>query len=485
MNYLDYFREICSIPHVSHHTGGISDYLVAFADSNGLESFRDDSGNVVIRKKAAGFRRNRQSPVILQAHMDMVGVCTDGRDMTREPIRPIFEGDIISADASSLGADNGIGMSYILDILADKKLKSPEIEAVFTADEEDGMEGVRNFDFSKLNASFVINLDSECEDEVCVSSAGGMNEEIRIGFNDGFYRLESGVLSEITIFGLKGGHSGNQIHKRRANAIICLVRLLRELSLRHDIRFVSISGGSARNVIPSRASASVLYCGFDFESFRKDFKETLADLRKKHLKSDPDFDAEVVWRKDSKVKSLSSMNSKLFEMLSSLPDGLMESDADGNAVTSLNFGMADFNKEEKVLTFKALVRSNIDSHRNELADKVRLVFEGDNSLKSPVSAFSYVVNTDQEYGAWQRREKSALLDFFLKTHKRKLDKNPKVTSTHGGLECGYFSQGIKDCDLISIGPDISDVHSVKEKAFASSCERIMGVLKAMLENWEL
>ena len=485
MNYLDYFREICSIPHVSHHTSGISDYLVAFAESNGLESFRDDSGNVLIRKKAVGFRRNRQSPVVLQAHMDMVGVCTDGRDMTSTPIQPIFEGDIISADASSLGADNGIGMSYILDILADKKLKSPEIEAVFTTDEEVGMDGARNFDFSRLNASYVINLDSECEDEVCVSSAGGVNEEIRIGFNDGFYRLESGVLAEITIFGLKGGHSGNQIHKGRANAIICLIDLLHELSLRHDIRFVSISGGSVRNVIPSRASASVLYCGFDFESFRKDFKDALADLRKRHLKTDPDFDAEVIWRKDSKVKSLSSMNAKLFEMLSSLPDGLIESDANGNAVTSLNFGIAVFDKDERVLTLKALVRSNIDSHRNELADRVRLIFDGDNSLKSPVSAFSCTVSTDQDYGAWQRREKSALLDFYLKTYKQTLGKEPKVTSTHGGLECGYISQGIKDCDLISIGPDICDVHSVKEKAFVSSCERVLGVLKAMLENWEL
>ena len=485
MNYLDYFKEICAIPHVSHHTEGICRYLIDFARAKGLDYRKDESGNVIITKPASSAGKASLSTVVLQAHVDMVGVSVDGRDMSNEPVRLAINGDRISAEGSSLGADNGIGLCYILDVLSDDSLISPRIQAIFTVDEEVGMVGMKHLDFSSISGRHVINLDSESEDEVVVSSAGGVSAEVSVSIRESAWRLQSGTLAQISVFGLPGGHSGNQIHKGRANAIMSLASVLSEISDKHDARFVSLCGGDAANAIPSSATVEVLYCGADFESFRRDMKSFLASYRRDHIKMNPGFDAEIVWKKESRVRCLSAMNSAFFKMLSSFPDGMLEADESGNALTSLNFGVAAFDKDSRTLKLDALLRSNADVSRNKLADDIRSIAEGYGDASDNASAFSCSIAFSGEYGAWQRREGSPLLEYYMSEYEREFGKSVRVVSTHGGLECGFFAQNIPDCDLISIGPEISNIHSVHESASVASCDRVLDLLKRLLENWRL
>lgn len=309
MNYLDYFKEIANIPHITYHTKKISDYVCDFAKKNGLEYYQDDKNNVIVYKSCPNIGERNRSSVILQSHLDMVGVSVDGRDMKTTSIELKIGDNKISACGTSLGADNGIGVSFILDILSDTNLDHPDIQAVFTVDEEDGMEGIENLDFSRLNSKFVINLDSEDEREVIVSSAGGIDEEITIPFDERFFEERKGNIVDIKLYGMTGGHSGCCIQYGRANAIMCLSNILLNIANSYDIFFVALDGGNMRNAIPDFASARFLYTGNDIEELLGQINKEIAKMKTKYFQTDPNLQSDVSLIRDASSMCLTDRKS--------------------------------------------------------------------------------------------------------------------------------------------------------------------------------
>jgi len=465
-----HFSAICDIPHPSFHEEQIREHLIGFARAHNLEWLSDDAGNVIIRKGATAGMENRAG-VILQGHMDMVPQKNSDttHDFTTDPIKAYIDGDWVTAEGTTLGADNGIGMAATLAILAATDLQHGPIEALFTATEETGMIGAQGLKPGVLQGKILLNLDTEDEGELYIGCAGGARMEIT-----GQYTPEAvaGEFSFKTLAfsGLKGGHSGCDIHLGRGNAIKLLVRVLQCLQ-EHGVRIASINGGSLANAIPREASAviaipesALAVCAQIIDQCSNDISAELAVV-------EPDLQLTLSDAAPATQLMPLADQHKWVAAVSACPNGAqrMSDSIEGVVETSLNIGV--FTVDEGKVCAHVLARSLVGSCNDALRDAVAGLFR---------MIGAEVVYQDS-YPGWKPDPDSQVLKLMQQVYHDLYGKTPGVQVVHAGLECGLLGSKYPQWDMISLGPTIRFPHSPDEKVHIQSVARFWDFLVATLK----
>lgn len=465
-----FFEMLSSVPHGSDNIAQISELCCDFARQRNLEYIQDELGNVIIFKPATkGYEEHE--PVIIQGHMDMVAVKTPDCDidLLTDGLRLRTDGEWLWADGTSLGGDDGIALAMAMAILDSDDIPHPPIEALFTINEETGMDGAVFLDTSVLKGRRMLNLDSEEEGIITVGCAGGARVygEFKLNF-------ETAKMGHATlkIKGLTGGHSGAEIQKHRANSNKLMGELLRLLSEKFGIHLISVDGGEKDNAIANATSAvfafSPEYSENELSAAVLSFAKTAVE---KYSSTDPDM--EIVFQ-NLGVKELSCADAEtthsVISAMCTVPDGVqtMSADIEGLVETSLNFGVLKTESDTVSMTF--CLRSSVKSEKEALIKLVSdIIFDcGGNSTYG------------SEYPAWEYRKDSPLRDALSMEYERQSGKAPVITVIHAGLECGLFSEKIKGLDCVSIGPDMLDIHTTGEKLNIPSTQRTWELVKALL-----
>ena len=465
-----YFDKITKIPHGSGDTDKIASFCVNFAKEHNLKHYRDEANNVVIYKDATKGYENAES-VILQGHLDMVCQKTEDNtiDFSKDSLEVFVDGDFLKAKNTTLGADNGIAVACVLAILESDTYAHPPIEAVFTTDEETGMIGATALDTSVLNSKKMINIDSEEEDTMTVSCAGG--SDFKVTFS--FAREEvNGTEIEIVLKGLQGGHSGIEIDKGRVNANILAGRILNHLKNKADnFRVISINGGNKTNAITNLTKISL--CVNNKDEFIKNATEYFEVIKNELSVREPDFTYDINSLENGTFKSIKKeVSDAVIYALTCVPNGVIDMSAEIKKLveTSLNLGILE--TDESNIKMHISLRSNKETTMNALEEKLSAFF---GRLPCEFSVFD-------KYPSWEFNNNSTLQKLYKEVYEKETGKALKVEAIHAGLECGVFASKIKDFDCISIGPDMFDVHTVKERLSVSSTERIFKILLKVLEN---
>ena len=466
-----YFEEICKIPHGSGNTKAISDYLVDFAKGQGLDFVQDEWNNVVIRKPASpGYEQ--AEPVILQGHMDMVCEKAPGveHDFEQDPLKLEVEGNFVRARGTTLGGDDGIAVAYALALLEAKEIAHPALEVLITVDEEIGLLGADHFDASVLKGRRLINLDSEEEGILLTGCAGGMCAVSSIPVN---YRNASGRIWEVRIEGLAGGHSGTEIDKNRGNANTLMGRLLYTLKKEIPFEIASLTGGQKDNVIPRECTCELVIQKEDEEAFKACLERLQEDLGKEYAGSEEGLAVRKRFLEEARAGVLHPVSrEKVIFYLMNIPGGVqkMSGNIPGLVETSVNLGT--LNLEDEVLSGVASIRSSVNSAKEAVADQVEYLTEflgGDFEKQG-------------EYPAWEYRENSPLRERMTEIYRRKYGKDPVIQVIHAGLECGIFYEKIPGLDCVSMGPDILDIHTPKERLDIASTQRVWDYLLEVLAS---
>ena len=476
-----YFSEISKIPRASKKEKEISDWLVKFAKERKLKVIQDEHYNVIIKKKATEGYEDF-SPLILQGHMDMVWEKNKDTefDFSTQGIELVIDGDFLKANGTTLGADNGIAVAYALAILDSDDIKHPALEVVITTDEEDGMSGVVNLDFDEFDGKTLINLDTEEYGEVYVSSAGGTRTEIKFIFET--KKIGNGYTPiSIEVKGLSGGHSGAEIHKNLGNSIKILSEVLYHLSKRYEMSLIHIDGGGKVNAIPREAVAEIAVkldgdsidelkklAGLAFENILKDFK--VSD-------KSPILAIEKIEEKNLGISLGDTLN--IINFLHEVPNGVLEMSKhiEGLVETSINIGfisteIVDGNVKIRI---KSLARSMANNPLNKLVEEVTdLTRKHDANIKIAASNPS-----------WEYKEDSKIRELIEKSFKEITGNKPVIKAIHAGLECGVFTQNIKDADVVSIGPNIYGAHTPEERMDIKSVGETWEWLLKILENYNI
>ncbi len=476
-----YFSEISKIPRASKKEKEISDWLVKFAKERKLKVIQDEHYNVIIKKKATEGYEDF-SPLILQGHMDMVWEKNKDTefDFSTQGIELVIDGDFLKANGTTLGADNGIAVAYALAILDSDDIKHPALEVVITTDEEDGMSGVVNLDFDEFDGKTLINLDTEEYGEVYVSSAGGTRTETKFIFET--KKIGNGYTPiSIEVKGLSGGHSGAEIHKNLGNSIKILSEVLYHLSKRYEMSLVHIDGGGKVNAIPREAVAEIAVkldgdsidelkklSGLAFENILKDFK--VSD-------KSPILAIEKIEEKNLGISLGDTLN--IINFLHEVPNGVLEMSKhiEGLVETSINIGfisteIVDGNVKIRI---KSLARSMANDPLNKLVEEVTdLTRKHDANIKIAASNPS-----------WEYKEDSKIRELIEKSFKEITGNKPVIKAIHAGLECGVFTQNIKDADVVSIGPNIYGAHTPEERMDIKSVGETWEWLLKILENYNI
>ena len=466
-----YFEELCKIPHGSYNTRAISDYLVTFAKEHQLAYDQDAADNVVIYKPAtAGYEA--APTTILQGHMDMVCEKTadSDHDFFKDPIQIYVDGDFIRAKDTTLGGDNGIAIAYALAILESDTIAHPALEVVITSDEEVGLLGAAALDTSKLKGTYMINIDSEDEGVLTVGCAGGLTGQAKLPLH--FWEAD-GLLLEVTIDQLQGGHSGIDADKNRGNANILMGRYLSELSLACDFMISDIKGGQKDNVITPASYASLVVSEEDVVSVMHFTEEFQAALRTEYAGSD-DHVTVTVAPKISGTYPVMDLPSKMrvLMFLRNVPNGVLKMSGliEGLVQTSANLGVMRI--EGSSFVASSGIRSNINPPKYDVGNRMRQLSE-------------YLGGEYQEsgvYPCWAYNPDSKLRILMRDVFERMYGRRPVVEAIHAGLECGVFFENINNLDCISIGPDMMDVHTTKERLSISSVGRTWDYLLQVLKE---
>ena len=466
-----FFEELCAIPHGSHNTKAISDYCVAFAKSCGLAVEQDAHNNVIIRKDASAGYENAPT-VILQGHLDMVCVkdADCPKDMAKEGLDLVVEGDFVRAKGTSLGGDDGIAVAMALAILDDDTLPHPALEALFTVDEEVGMLGAMALDFSTLKGRWLINIDSEEEGIITVGCAGGTTLDCLLPLRREERR---GVCCTVTLAELKGGHSGTEIHKGRASATALLGRLLQEMASAAPYGLVTLQGGTVGNAIPCTAEATLVASAGDVAALQAACEQCAAILRHEYAVTDADMSITFAAGEETTVSAVDAAgtNAAVFA-LAQLPQGVvtMSQDMEGLVQTSLNLGVLTMSESEMQMRFT--IRSSVESQKLWLRHRL----EG---FMAFVGGKAEVVT---DYPGWEFRRDSALRELVVACYREQYGAEPEVAAIHAGLECGILCGKAPDLDCVSIGPDIHDIHSPQERLSISSTQRVYEMMLKVLEK---
>ena len=467
-----HFAEIVNIPRPSGSEDKIRQYLVDFAVAHNIEHSVDEAGNVYMRKAATPGYEDRKG-IVIQAHMDMVPQKNNDKefDFINDPIEAYIDGEWVTANGTTLGADNGIGMAAILAVLEDDTIEHGPIEGLITATEETGMDGAFGLKGGLLQGDILLNLDSETEGELYVGCAGGMDANITMEYQaeaakEGYKALE------LSVKGCKGGHSGIQIVCQRANANKLLFRILRELSAAVDMQLASVDGGGLRNAIPREAIAVVMVAEADVEKVKD-----IAAVAEKN------FVAEFAGVEDSIVVAVEEVAApaevmpadvakRLMAAVVACPDGVekMSLAMEGLVQTSNNF--ARVVSDGTQIKMQTLMRSSVRSEKEALGDAIKAVFE----------LAGAEVELSGSYDGWNPNMESPILKAMLESYEALYGKKPAVTAIHAGLECGIIGSNYPGLDMISFGPTICYPHSPDEKVEIASVEKFYDFLLHTLKN---
>ena len=467
----EYFEKLCSVPHGSGNTKQISDLCAGFARELGLRWRQDEVNNLVIWKDASpGYEG--ATPVILQGHMDMVCVKTEDcpKDMAAEGLDLATDGEWVWAEGTSLGGDNCIAVAMILAILADDSLPHPPLEAVFTVDEEVGMDGAFALDCSDLKGRKLVNLDSEEEGVFTVSCAGGLRLDCFLAGEQSALTSEKGYT--VTLEGLLGGHSGGEIHKGRASANHVMGRVLFNAAGRvPGLRLADIRGGRFDNVICPYNQARVAVPAeraADFEAFIREFEKI---LQNEYAGCDDGLTLTCAPAELERALS-PKVSFRMLNVLMVLPQGVqaMSADFPGLVQTSLNLGVMGM--EADGLHFSISIRSCIASQKTMMVQKVRAI----------VASARGTVTEHGNYPGWQYARESVLREDILAAYQAVSGKEGRIEATHGGLECGLFIEKIPGLDAVSAGPELVDIHSPQEKMNAHSVRRVYEMTCELLKR---
>lgn len=465
-----YFEEMTKIPRASFKEDKIATWLVDFAKEHELDYTRDDHDNVIIRKP--GTEGYELSPtLIIQGHMDMV--CekseTSNINFDTDPIEFTVEDGKIIAHETTLGADNGIAVAMALAILESDDIEHPPLEVLITSNEESGMTGASNLDGSILKGKMLLNIDSETEGVACIACAGGRRDSLT--FKKEFKEISKGrVFYELSISGLKGGHSGQEIQKGLGNSNKLLARALYEL--RDNIDLVDISGGAKPNAIPRYAKAIIAVDENELVEIQKKVIILNRDYVKEFGNTDPDvrLNFEATSHHDKALKD--ELAEKIVQTLLVLPNGVqsMSNDIEGLVGSSINVGVIESdNGEIRILTN---IRSALTSLKNEIGIR--------NFEIAKLVGATYEIKSD--YPAWEYKVESPLREVATKVYRELNQKDLELEAIHAGLECGIFKDTIGDIDMLSIGPNIRGPHAPGENLEIASTERVYEFVKQILKN---
>ncbi len=469
------FNDICKIPHPSHHEQMITKYIVDFANSHHIAYQIDKAGNILLSKPATKGLEHCPS-IALQAHMDMVPQKNEGtvHDFLTDPIQAYVDGEWVKAKGTTLGADNGVGLASALAVLIDPTVEHGPLEVLVTTSEETGMHGAFGLQPNWLKSKYLINTDSEDEGEIFTGCAGGVDFTTTFAITYAVMPEKHDCYMRISLKGLKGGHSGCDIHLGRGNAIKLMARFLDEYAQDFSFRLADIQGGSLRNAIPREAFAEISLNKQDLpklESIIQQYKSTL----KNELGSvEPNIEINLSDVDETKVRRVltTEHQNKIINWLNSAPNGVvrMSNQIHGVVETSLNLGIVNIKENQLYVNF--LIRSQVDSAKD--------------AVVSTLISLSQLVNANYEisggYSGWEPKLDSSLLQLAKDKYHELFSQKAKIMVIHAGLECGLFKQSYPDMDMISIGPTIVSPHSPDEKVNIQSVHRYWDLLIAILKS---
>jgi dipeptidase D len=466
------FYSLTQIPHPSGKKEPIATFLEDYGKSLGLATFRDEIGNVLVRKPATPGMENRKA-VILQAHMDMVPQKNShvAHNFETDTIKAYIDGDWVTASDTTLGADNGIGVAAAMTVLAAKDIAHPAIEMFITVDEETGMFGAFALKADFLEGEILMNLDSEDEGELYVGCAGGLDANITYEYKETAVP-EGDVALKVSLTGLKGGHSGVDIHLQRANANKLIFRFLKTAVAEYEARLASIDGGSLRNAIPREAFTIITVPAEgvdDIISLAKEF-ETLFIEEYKGVEGKIAISVEEVKTPNGLIPE--EVQDDLINGVTACFNGVFRVLPELTSVVETSNNLAIIKSNGSSIELKSLMRSSVESRKDELASIIKSTFE----LAGAKVEFS------GGYPGWKPNLDSPILKNMTKVYEDKYGKTPKIMIIHAGLECGILGRNYPDMDMISFGPTIRFPHSPDEKVNIATVQMFWDYLVASLKN---
>ncbi len=467
-----FFEDISAIPRESRHEKQINDFLVTFARERNLWVYQDDVYNVIIKKPASAGAEDAPA-VMMQGHIDMVCDKLAGveHDFATDGIDLVVKDGILTANGTTLGADNGVAVALMMMVLDDDSLVHPAIECVFTTDEETGLVGAENLDKSQIDARIMINLDSEEEGVATVSCAGGV---VAICTRPVVREHKTGVTLTLEISGLLGGHSGSDIHLERGNANLLMARIVERLMAAGGASLVSFNGGTKDNAITRENTAVLVYADeAAAQAAAEVARGIVADIAAELEVFDPGFTCAVTVAGGAEVEAMADADAlALIRALRLAPNGVMRRNvaADDAVEVSSNIGVVQVTEDQ--IKFLLSPRSSIKSLQDDVKDRIQILAD--------VLGFDVVF--EYEYPGWSYAEHSAVRDVFCESYRELFGTELKIESIHAGLECGLFADALPGLDAIAVGPQLADVHTPDEHMDLASFERFYVLLVDVLRR---
>lgn len=467
-----YFEEISAIPRPSKKEEKIIKYVMDFGKEHGLQADKDDAGNILITKPATPGYENRKK-VILQSHLDMVGEKNADvkHDFSADPIKPYIDGDWVKANGTTLGADDGIGVAAQLAILASKKLEHGPLECLFTIDEETGMTGATELQKNWLDGEILINLDSEDWGEIFIGSAGGIDTVAHFTYEKEQVPANAKAL-RISVTGLKGGHSGDDIDKGLGNSNKILNRIVWAAQKPYNLRLAHFDGGNMRNAIPREAFATVTIDASKLDAFDAFFQDLASAIRNELRTTEPGLSISYD-NADMPDKALSlNLQHNLLDALYAAPHGVYEMSREIKGLVETSTNLASVKFRDNYIEITTSQRSSVDSAKTDIANMVSTVFR---------MAGAKIRHSDG-YPGWQPDPESEIVQASVKAYKKLFQEEPIVRAVHAGLECGMFLSKYPNLDMVSIGPDLKGAHTPEEKISISTTEKFWDLLVDTLRH---
>ncbi|HBL73971.1 MAG: cytosol nonspecific dipeptidase [Bacteroidetes bacterium GWF2_42_66] len=468
------FYQLTQIPRPSHHEERIQEYVFNFGKKLGLETIKDEAGNIIIRKPATPGMENRKG-VIFQGHLDMVPQKNSDKvhDFVNDPIEAYIDGEWVTANGTTLGADNGIGVSTALTILASKDIQHGPVEALFTATEETGMDGAEGLKPGILKGDILLNTDSEDEGELYVGCAGGEDASAEFSYSE--EKVPAGsVAFKLNITGMKGGHSGMDIILGRGNANKTFFRILKEAYKTCGVRLASIEGGSLRNAIPREAFGLITVAAGKADAFKTLVAELTGIIKAELSATEPDMKIELAGAELPSAVIDEKTQVNLTHAIMTCPNGVirMSDSMKGLVETSSNMAIVKSDAAGKTVRIACLMRSSVDSAKEDLASCIESAF---------VLAGAKVTFTGA-YPGWKPNMESPILKTMQKVYQDKYGKIPEIKAIHAGLECGILGGIYPNWDMISFGPTIRFPHSPDEKVNIATVQKFWDFTLEVLKN---
>lgn len=468
----NHFEDLNAVPRPSKKEERVRQFIIDFGNKLGLETVIDKIGNVIIKKPATSGMESRET-VILQGHIDMVHQKNSDTvfDFDTQGIESYIDNDWVKAKGTTLGADNGMGVAAAMSLLSSTDIVHPALEALFTIDEETGMTGAKYLDGSLLSGKVLLNLDTEDDDEFSVGCAGGIDTNTSYNYETQDVPNDY-VAFTIDLRGLKGGHSGMDIHLGRGNANLIMNRLVYEASQKFYIRITSLEGGSLRNAIPRESFGTVVLPTTEKEEFIKFFNEFTAVINHEYSIKEPN----MVFKLESADKPEKMMTTpeheKIVSVIYTTPNGVWKMSEKIEGLVETSSSLAKVIIKDGEFVTKSLQRSMVESGKNDIANALRLTYE--------------LVGADVvqggDYPGWAPNPDSKILKVLEARYISMFNEQPKVQACHAGLECGILSEHIPNCDMISFGPTIKNPHSPDEKVNIASVQKFWNFLLEVLKD---